>query len=86
MFSPYIDKYWHSLIANNQITELVHDTSVFSITPVSIQWIPLYENQYGKLDKVWFMDFSGQIIEQSYRAYLTNRNIRMPFNCAGRSQ
>ena len=88
MFSRFIDQYWHSLIASDQNSSscVIHDTSIFSILPVRVQWISAYEKEYGLLDSTWFMDTSGNVIKETHLAYLANRNVISAFNCAGRIQ
>ena len=88
MFSRFIDQYWHTLIASDQNISpcLVHDTSIFSISPVKVQWISAYEKEYGLLDSTWFMTASGNVIKETYLAYLANRYVISAFNCAGRIQ
>jgi hypothetical protein len=65
---------------------VIHDTSIFSVSPVRVQWISAYEKEYGLLDSTWFMDASGKVVKEAYLAYLANRHVISAFNCAGRIQ
>ncbi|MEC1600702.1 MULTISPECIES: hypothetical protein [Bacillus subtilis group] len=81
MFSKFIDEVWHDLIENSPEEYNALSTSacgmIVSHVAVAnhgkpteeILWINEYENRFGKLPPIWFMDEEGNIDEDIYNEY-----------------
>lgn len=93
MFSDYLDEAWHQLLQNKKEYEkfciascnhvIKHiDSSIPGASGYGeISWIQDYEQHFGKLEKEWFMDSSGEINDILYQNYLKTGKVIAAWKC-----
>jgi hypothetical protein len=77
MPSTFVDNVWHELHQNERAyNEFCHKHAGSYIEHLedegqgTVQWVNEYEERYGSLPSVWFMNEKGEIDNQAYNQYL----------------
>jgi len=84
----YVDKVWHELLTDTvEYTRIVSHVFSGEIDHISIkgsgivEWVPLYEEKFGKLHSIWFTDENEIVNEKSYGEYLETGVMRASWDC-----
>lgn len=88
MFSTGIDAVWHELSRDSVRYEdfcLASCGAVIGHGESSgqghITFIKAYEEKYGKLPKIWFLQRSGKYDEERYKTYLDTGEVTSGWDC-----
>src|SRR4051812_45550930 len=79
MPSAFVDNVWHGLIHDEEkYKDFCHQHADSVIKHLedkgegTVQWVKDYEERYGSLHPVWFMNDKGEINNQAYTQYLNS--------------
>lgn len=88
MPSGIIDEYWHELLKTPS------DYINFSVTNTGeyvehlkgggldeLEWVKIYEEMFGQLNKVWFMNSTGKVDNILYSTYLNTNKVYASWDC-----
>lgn len=84
-----VDEVWHRLVTSGEDTcfmrEVVGTTVIHNSQTKGqgkLDWVPLYEAQYGSLTPVWFTDKDGKVDRPAYSRYLQNGTLVASWDCS----
>jgi len=82
-----VDEFWHERELMSDFSIFVSDWTQDEFTHINdydqypalkgfgpIPWIPLYEEMFGTMSSVWFMDEQGILDTEAYDRYLASKN------------
>jgi hypothetical protein len=88
MFSKFIDSIWHELLKDKKQYEdfcieacgnvIFHSESSGEGV---IDFIEIYEEKYGKMPDVWFMDKNGDLDRKQYESYHGDNKFITGWDC-----
>lgn len=88
MFSKYIDKTWHDMSVDHLIYKDFCDNlgvTAFEHLPLNgsgnIEWVPAYEQRFGKLTAEWFTDENGVVDGEAYQLYEQSGKVWACWDC-----
>lgn len=97
MFSDYIDKEWHEMLKDaedykgfciqscGQVIKHIPSHVKGASGHGDIDWVPLYESKFGKLDESWFKDSEGVTNQVVFDYYNRTGKILASWKCSAAS-
>ncbi|NSN01227.1 hypothetical protein HRD76_11390 [Enterococcus faecalis] len=88
MPNSFIDEEWHAMLNDSETYEkfcLQYAGTLIKHEPSGgvdeFTWVKNYEQKYGKLNIIWFIDSSGTFNEKAYEEYIKNGIVKMSWDC-----
>lgn len=85
----FVDEVWHDMLNDKNLYSYFCNKNagrfvehIQSKGEGNLEWVSAYENCFGKLNPVWFINAEGQLNTQKYKEYLEKGEVRTEWNCS----
>ncbi|MFQ2453520.1 hypothetical protein ACK31M_14135 [Aeromonas caviae] len=88
MFSKFIDNIWHEMQSDKEQYErfcidscghIIHHSGESGAGP--IDFVRIYEEKFGKMPDVWFMDAEGNLDAENFIKHIEGSTVSTGWDC-----